>query len=60
MRASATRTKTCTDLAAVLNASAVCPAEVLEQVTMETVRNISDRYQLELTVFKKECFGMGD
>ena len=50
----------CTDLAAVLNASAVCPAEVLEEVTMDTVRSISDRYQLELTVFKKERFGMGD
>ena len=49
----------CTDLAAVLNDSAVCPAGTLEQVAMETVRTVSDRYQLELTVFKKECFGMG-
>lgn len=49
----------CTDLAAVLNASAVCPAGTLEQVAMDTVRTVSDRYQLELTVFKKECFGMG-
>ena len=49
----------CTDLAAVLNASAVCPAGILEQVAMDTVRTVSDRYQLELTVFKKECFGMG-
>ena len=49
----------CTDLATVLNASAVCPAGILEQVAMDTVRTVSDRYQLELTVFKKECFGMG-
>ena len=49
----------CTDLAAVLNASAVCPDGILEQVAMDTVRTVSDRYQLELTVFKKECFGMG-
>ena len=49
----------CTDLAAVLNASAVCPAGTLGQVAMDTVRTVSDRYQLELTVFKKECFGMG-
>ena len=49
----------CTDLAAVLNASAVCPAGILEQVAMDIVRTVSDRYQLELTVFKKECFGMG-
>lgn len=50
----------CTDLAAVLNASAVCPAEDLEQVSMDAVKRVSDRYQLELTVFKKECFGMGE
>ena len=49
----------CTDLAAVLNASAVCPAGIPEQVAMDIVRTVSDRYQLELTVFKKECFGMG-
>ena len=50
----------CTDLAAVLNASAVCPAGTLEQVAMDTVRTVSDRYQLELTVFKKDHFGLGE
>lgn len=49
----------CTDLAVILNSSADCPAPVLEELILTAVRAVSDRYQLELIIFKKECFGMG-
>jgi len=52
-------TKPCTDLAVMLNGSAVCPADRLEDVITEAVHSVSDRYRLELMIFKKECFGMG-
>ncbi len=50
----------CTDLAAVLNASALCPDETLNRIMGEAVQTVSDRYQLELTVFRKDHFGMGE
>ena len=50
----------CTELAVVLNGSAACPAEALDAILREAVETVSRRYQLELTVFKKDCFGMGD
>ena len=49
----------CTELAVVLNANAACPAEELERILSATVRAISDAYQLELYIFKTDCFGMG-
>ena len=49
----------CTELAVVLNASAACPAGELEALLTDAVRTVSDRYRLELMVFKQECFGMG-
>ncbi len=49
----------CTDIAAVLNASAACPADRLEQIILHAVDTVSDRYQLERTVFKKESLAMG-
>ena len=50
----------CTELAVVVNASAACPAELLDKLATEAVRAVSDKYQLELLLFKRECFGMGD
>ena len=50
----------CTELAVILNASADCPAEEWETLVTQTVKEVSDRYQLELLIFKQECFGMGD
>ena len=44
----------------ILNASAACPPEILDALITETLGEISGRYQLELAVFKKECFGMGE
>lgn len=49
----------CADLAVLLNTSAACPDEVLNRLLGEAVRAVSDRYQLELTIFKKDHFGLG-
>ena len=51
--------KPCTELAVVLNTSAVCPSGKLDAVITGTVEQISQKFQMELTVFRKECFGMG-
>ena len=53
-------TKPCTELAVILNASADCPADTLETLITGTAKAVSDRYQLELMLFKQECFGMGE
>ena len=50
----------CTAVAVILNASAACPPGILDSLITETLGEISGRYQLELAVFKKECFGMGE
>ncbi len=50
----------CTDLAVLLNTSAACPDEVLNRLLGEAVKAVSDRYQLELTIFKKDHFGLGE
>lgn len=50
----------CTGIAVLLNASAACPADLLEQIAMNAVHTVSDRFQLELLVFKKEGIPMGE
>ena len=49
----------CTDIAVILNASAACPADQLEEILVGAMNSVSDKYQLELTVFKKEGLAMG-
>ncbi|MBR4744511.1 MAG: hypothetical protein IK082_10045 [Oscillospiraceae bacterium] len=49
----------CTDIAVLLNATAACPAEKLEEIIMNTANAVSDEYQLEVMVFKKEGLAMG-
>ena len=49
----------CTDIAALLNASAACPADMLEKIVVNAVNTVSEKFQLELTVFKKEVLAMG-
>lgn len=51
--------KPCTELAVMLNASAACPSDALSQVLVEAVAATSRDFQLELVVYKQECFGMG-
>ncbi len=50
----------CTDLAVVINASALCPAARLDKTIGRAVRDISRQYQTELMIFKKDCFNLGE
>ena len=50
----------CTEIAVILNANAACPAARLDEIISETVKSVSSRYQLELIVFKKEFFNLGE
>lgn len=50
----------CTDLAVLVNASAVCPDETLNRLLGEAIRTVSDRFRLELTIFRKDHFGLGE
>ena len=50
----------CTDLAVVLNANAACPAKELDEIILNAVKAASERYQLEISIFKKECFNLGE
>lgn len=49
----------CAQLAVMLNCSAACPSDKLDRIITEAVEAVSVHYQLELLIFKKECFGMG-
>lgn len=49
----------CTELAVMLNSSAACPSGKLDAIMTEAVKKTSEQYQLELVIYKKECFGMG-
>lgn len=49
----------CTDIAVVLNGSAACPFRELDDIVTGAVETVSERFRLELSVFGKECFGMG-
>lgn len=51
--------KPCTELAVMLNASAACPSETLSQILTEAADRVSREFQLELVIYKQECFGMG-
>lgn len=50
----------CVDLAVTLNATAVCPSAELDTLIEQAVREISAQYQLDCTVFRKECIGLGE
>lgn len=52
--------KPCVELAVVLNTSAACPSKKLDEIMTGAVESISEKYQLTVTIFKKECFGMGE
>ncbi len=49
----------CRDLAVLLNASGVCPADRLEEIVTAAAEEISEKYRLELMIFKSESMGMG-
>lgn len=50
----------CTELAVILNASAACPPEELDAIVTRAAEESSEKYQLDMAVYKKDCFGMGD
>ena len=50
----------CTDIAVILNTSAACPPDKLDEIITGTVTEVSDKYQLELMIHKKEFFGLGE
>ncbi len=50
----------CTDIAVILNASAACPRDTLDEIITGAAEAISKDYNLELAVYKKDCFGMMD
>lgn len=50
----------CTDIAVVLNASAVCPAPRLDELVTQAVESISRSYQLELVIFTKTLVPLGE
>ena len=50
----------CTELAVILNASASCPADELDAIVSSAAEEISEKYRFEMTVYKKDCFGLGD
>lgn len=50
----------CTELAVILNASAACPFEKFDRLVADAVRTVSDKYHLELLIFRKEGFGLCD
>ena len=43
-----------------VSTSAACPDETLNRLISEAVKAVSDRYQLELTIFIKDHFGLGE
>ena len=50
----------CTQIAVMLNASAVCPGSELDRIITAAVDEISPSFNLETVIFQKECFGMTD
>ena len=50
----------CTELAVMINASAVCEEKELDEIITSAVHEVSDRFQLETQTFKKECFDMSE
>ena len=49
----------CTDLAVIMNASAICPGRLFQKLMQDTMEIVSEKYLLENIVFKEECLGMG-
>ena len=49
----------CTEISVMLNASADCPAAELEPIMDEAIDEVSARFNLELMLYKRQCFDMG-
>ena len=49
----------CKDIAVLLNASGVTSADKLEEIVTAAAASVSEKYGLELMIFKSESMGMG-
>ena len=49
----------CRDVAVLLNGSGACPADKLEEIVTAAAQAVSEKYRLELMIFKSESMGMG-
>lgn len=49
----------CIDLAVILNANAVCDGDRFRELMMDTIKRISEKYQLEIMIFKEEWLNLG-
>ncbi len=52
--------KPCTELAVALNGSAACPEKQLSRIITNTVKTVSEEFQLDLLIYHEECFSMGE
>ena len=50
----------CTEISVSLNANAVSPADKLDAIISEAVKVAALMHRLDYTVFKKECFNLGE
>ena len=50
----------CTELAVVINATAACEPKLLDSMISVAEQTVSARFRLEVTVHRRECFGMGE
>ena len=48
----------CTELAVMLNGSALCPSHTLDAIVTQAVAQVSPEFDLSCIPFQKECFGM--
>ena len=53
-----TFTAPCTELAVMLNCSALCPSREIQAILSGAVEALCELYNLNYLVFKEECFGM--
>ena len=53
-----TFTTPCTELAVMLNCSALCPSQEIQAILSGAVESLCEHYNLTYLVFKEECFGM--
>ena len=53
-----TFTAPCTELAVMLNCSALCPSQEIQAILSGAVESLCEPYNLTYLVFKEECFGM--
>lgn len=51
--------RSCENLAVIINSSAACDCAMLEGVMMTSISEAAERFQLSVTIFQTECFGIG-